>query len=232
MFSKNISVLLSAYNAEKTINTAIESILSQSYDNFEFLILDDASTDNTFKIIESFSREDKRIRIFKNSYNLGLTKSLNLLLNESNADLIARQDADDKSYKIRFQKQLEYLTVNKLDFVYARSIRNDNNKTIPKYSFYLPKKIILKYKNPFIHGTLFGRKEALNSINGYDENFLYAQDYKLVTDLMSKSFKIKIMKDVLYESNFTNNITTLNQKEQEFYSDCVKKKIKPSEFLK
>ena len=232
MFSKNISVLLSAYNAEKTINTAIESILSQSYDNFEFLILDDASTDNTFKIIESFSREDKRIRIFKNSYNLGLTKSLNLLLNESNADLIARQDADDKSYKIRFQKQLEYLTVNKLDFVYARSIRNDNNKTIPKYSFYLPKKIILKYKNPFIHGTLFGRKEALNSINGYDENFLYAQDYKLVTDLMSKSFKIKIMKDVLYESNFTNNISTLNQKEQEFYSDCVKKKIKPSEFLK
>ena len=93
----------------------------------------------------------------------------------------------------------------------------------------MPKKIILKYKNPFIHGTLFGRKEALESINGYDEDFLYAQDYKLVTDLMSKSFKIKIMKDILYESNFTNNISTLNKKEQEFYADCVKKKIKPSE---
>ena len=229
MLNKNVSVILSAYNAEKTINTAVESILSQSYDKFEFLILDDASTDNTFKIIESFSREDKRIRIFRNTYNLGLTKSLNLLLNEANSDLIARQDADDKSYKIRFQKQLEYLTKKKLDFVYSRSIRKDNNKTIPKYSFYLPKKIILKYKNPFIHGTLFGRKEALESINGYDEDFLYAQDYKLVTDLMSKSFKIKIMKDILYESNFTNNISTLNKKEQEFYADCVKKKIKPSE---
>ena len=95
----------------------------------------------------------------------------------------------------------------------------------------MPKKIILKYKNPFIHGTLFGRKEALESINGYDEDFLYAQDYKLVTDLMSKSFKIKIMKDILYESNFTNNISTLNKKEQEFYADCVKKKIKPSELF-
>lgn len=232
MFSKNISVILSAYNAEKTINTAIESILYQSYDNFEFLILDDASTDNTFKIIERFSREDKRIRIFRNSYNLGLTKSLNLLLNECSSDFIARQDADDKSYKIRFQKQLEYLTEKKLDFVYSRSIRKDNNKIIPKYSFYLPKKIVLKYKNPFIHGTLFGRKEALKSINGYDEDFLYAQDYKLVTDLMSKSFKIKIMKDILYESNFTNNISTLNQKEQEFYANCVKKKIKPSKFFK
>lgn len=229
MLNKNVSVILSAYNAEKTINTAVESILSQSYDNFEFLILDDASTDNTFKIIESLSREDKRIRIFRNTFNLGLTKSLNLLLNEANSDLIARQDADDKSYKFRFQKQLEYLTKKKLDLVYSRSIRKDNNKIIPKYSFYLPKKIILKYKNPFIHGTLFGRKEALESINGYDEDFLYAQDYKLVTDLMSKSFKIKIMKDILYESNFTNNISTLNKKEQEFYADCVKKKIKPSE---
>ena len=229
MLNKNVSVILSAYNAEKTINTAVESILSQSYDNFEFLILDDASTDNTFKIIESLSREDKRIRIFRNTFNLGLTKSLNLLLNEANSDLIARQDADDKSYKFRFQKQLEYLTKKKLDLVYSRSIRKDNNKTIPKYSFYLPKKIILKYKNPFIHGTLFGRKEALESINGYDEDFLYAQDYKLVTDLMSKSFKIKIMKDILYESNFTNNISTLNKKEQEFYADCVKKKIKPNE---
>ena len=231
MLNKNVSVILSAYNAEKTINTAVESILSQSYDNFEFLILDDASTDNTFKIIESLSREDKRIRIFRNTFNLGLTKSLNLLLNEANSDLIARQDADDKSYKFRFQRQLEYLTKKKLDLVYSRSIRKDNNKTIPKYSFYLPKKIILKYKNPFIHGTLFGRKEALESINGYDEDFLYAQDYKLVTDLMSKSFKIKIMKDILYESNFTNNISTLNKKEQEFYADCVKKKIKPSELF-
>ena len=118
MLNKNVSVILSAYNAEKTINTAVESILSQSYDNFEFLILDDASTDNTFKIIESLSREDKRIRIFRNTFNLGLTKSLNLLLNEANSDLIARQDADDKSYKFRFQKQLEYLTKKKLDLVY------------------------------------------------------------------------------------------------------------------
>ena len=228
MLNKNVSVILSAYNAEKTINT-VESILSQSYDNFEFLILDDASTDNTFKIIESLSREDKRIKIFRNTFNLGLTKSLNLLLNEANSDLIARQDADDKSYKFRFEKQLEYLMKKSLTLFIQDQLEKDNNKTIPKYSFYLPKKIILKYKNPFIHGTLFGRKEALESINGYDEDFLYAQDYKLVTDLMSKSFKIKIMKDILYESNFTNNISTLNKKEQEFYAIVSKEKIKPSE---
>ena len=72
-----ISVIMSAYNAEKHISNSIESILSQSYQNFEFLIMDDGSTDNTSKIITSYIKTDTRIKLFNNKSNIGLTKSLN-----------------------------------------------------------------------------------------------------------------------------------------------------------
>ena len=93
---------MSAYNAESTLETAIESILSQSFSNFEFLIMNDGSNDMTSEIIENYSQNDKRIRVFQNEKNEGLTKSLNILINLSKGKYIARQDADDSSVYSRF----------------------------------------------------------------------------------------------------------------------------------
>ena len=113
--SKKISVLMSVYNDEKNLPKSIQSILNQSYENFEFLILDDCSTDGTFGVLSEYVKKDERIKIFKNDKNIGLTKSLNYLINNSRGELIARQDSDDVSYKNRFYMQLKFMEENNLD---------------------------------------------------------------------------------------------------------------------
>ena len=113
MANKNlISVLLCTKNNENSIERAVESILMQNYQNIELLILDDFSNDRTFELISKF--KDSRIRIFQNSENLGLTKSLNILIKKSSGEFIARQDGDDFSHIDRLDKQLSYLKHKKL----------------------------------------------------------------------------------------------------------------------
>ena len=95
-----ISVLLSAYNSESTIDRAIESIMNQSYKNIELLIIDDYSSDSTYEKCDYYKNKYSNVSIYKNEKNLGLTASLNKLLNLSNGKYIARQDADDYSSSI------------------------------------------------------------------------------------------------------------------------------------
>ena len=97
-----ISVIMAVYNGENTVEQSINSILNQTYPHFEFLIIDDGSSDSTIKILKKCSKKDKRIKIFQHSTNLGLTKSLNLLINKIQGKFIARQDADDFSLATRF----------------------------------------------------------------------------------------------------------------------------------
>ena len=133
-----ISVIMSAYNAEKHISNSIESILSQSYQNFEFLIMDDGSTDNTSKIITSYIKTDTRIKLFNNKSNIGLTKSLNFLINQANGEYLARQDSDDVSDSKRFELQLNFMITNNLQASTTRAKIKNTNKKIPGYSYYLP----------------------------------------------------------------------------------------------
>ena len=226
--STKLSVIMSVYNAQETIKKSIQSILDQSYKEFEFLILDDASTDETFNICNEYKKKDKRIEIYRNDKNLGLTKSLNKLISYSNGEIIARQDADDVSKKERLQKQLNYLCENNLDACTSRANIMNEEKVIPRFSFLLPKKIVIRYKNPFIHGTLLIRKSVLVENNYYDENFYYSQDYKLMSDLIKKNKKIKIMNENLYFLNMKNNISNLNKEEQNYYAKCVRKNISPN----
>ena len=229
--SKLISVLLPVYNCEQYLEKAIQSILDQTYTNFELLIIDDYSNDNSAEIINNFTKFDDRVSVIRNDDNLGITKSLNKLLSLAKGEFIARQDADDISQKERFHLQLDFLQKKNLDVVYTRSKRIDNRKIIPGFSFYFPQRIVVRYKNPFIHGTLFAKKNVINNLGGYDERFIYSQDYKLVTDLLDQGCNIKIMRDVLYSSNFTGNISSINKEQQKYYADCVKKNIPPGKIL-
>ena len=149
-----ISVLLPVFNAEEDINIAIQSILNQSYKDLELLIIDDGSTDNSYQICMNISEQDNRVKVFRNHNNLGLTKSLNLLINESNGKYLARQDADDWSEETRFEKQLKFMNDENIDVVYARSVRNDTQNIFPRLSYYLPLNFVLRYKNPLIHLSL------------------------------------------------------------------------------
>jgi len=227
-----VSVVMSAYNSESSIAESIESILNQSYQNIEFLIIDDCSTDRTADVIESYLEKNKNIKFTKNKTNLGLTKSLNILIKKSSGQYIARQDADDISLHHRVQEQMQLLKSNNLDFCTTRAIIKDSMKLIPGVSSFLPKKIVLKFKNPFIHGTLLAKKTAINEIGNYDENFYYAQDYKLFFDLLKYNYNFKVILKPHYILNAKNNISENKRMEQNYFAECVRKKITPSKYLK
>jgi len=221
-----VSVLMSVKNCEENVYNSVESILNQTYENFEFLIVDDASTDNTLKILNKF--KDKRIKVFANKTNIGLTKSLNYLIKKSKGQFIARQDADDVSLPKRFEKQLNFLKKDNIKICTTRAIIKNSSRKIPAFSFYIPKKIIIRYKNPFIHGTLLMEKDLLNKMGNYDENFYYSQDYDLFFKLIQSKYLIKTLKEPLYVLNTTNNISTNKKQEQQYFADCVKSRKVPN----
>tara|TARA_B100001287_G_scaffold79897_1_gene66554 strand:+ start:1768 stop:2451 length:684 start_codon:yes stop_codon:yes gene_type:complete len=227
MFVK-VSVLMSCYNSQATISKSIESILSQSYEDIELLICDDGSIDDTYKTIEEYSKADKRISIFKNEKNIGLTKSLNFLINKSDGEFIARQDDDDISLEQRIEKQIKVINDLNLDFVTSRAKILGTDKLIPGISFNLPVSFVMNFKNPFIHGTLLIKKKILNDVGNYDERFYYAQDYKLFSDLVAKGYKYTTIKEPLYRLNVKDNISNNFKKEQDYYSRCVRNNSIPN----
>lgn len=218
---------MSVKNSELTVSTSIESILSQSFTNYEFLIIDDASTDNTYKILKKYEKKDSRIKIFQNKENQGLTKSLNILIGLADGEFIARQDSDDESMINRLKIQYDYLVKKKLDACATRSISIQSNRVIPGLSFYISPGILVKFKNPMVHGTLLISRKVLEELNNYDERFYYAQDYKLIFDLLKRGFKFKIVKEALYRLNTVDNISSKFKNEQSYYARRVRKGFSP-----
>ena len=218
-----VTVIMSVFNNEKTIASSIESILSQTYENISILVLDDASTDSTLQILKNFEKENLNIKILENNLNLGLTKSLNILIKTCNSDYIARHDGDDISHPRRIEIQMKEIIKHELDFVSSRAISFDGKRILPGWTFYLPYRFLLRYKNPFIHGTLLIKRESLRSVDFYDENYLYAQDYKLMCDLLHLKCKYRVIKKPLYTLNLENNISSIFKKEQELFATKARK---------
>ena len=118
----NASVIMSVYNNEDTIVKCVESIVNQTNNDFEFLIIDDNSTDYSYEILKKLDNQYQQIKLFKNDINIGLTKSLNQLISEASGDYIFRQDGDDYSDINRFNKQLDVMYKYNLDFCTTRAI--------------------------------------------------------------------------------------------------------------
>ena len=154
-----VSVIMSTHNSEDTLEESINSILDQTYLDIEILIMDDGSKDNSNVILDRLNTQNKSIKIFRNETNIGLTRSLNILISKSRGQYItSRHDADDISYPERIGMQMEEIETKNLDFCSTRALIKGQIKKIPGLSFYLPQKITMKYKNPFIHGTLLMKK--------------------------------------------------------------------------
>lgn len=221
-----ISVLMSTYNNEETIQEAIKSILNQTYQNFELLIMNDASTDSTLEACNSI--KDERIKIYNNKSNLGLTKSLNMLACEAKGQYFARQDADDASLSNRFEVQIQVIEKGNLDIVCSRAFVKNSKRKIPKYKNIINYKLIYKFTNPFIHGTFFIDKSIFFQIGGYDEDFIFSQDYKFMYDAIKQKAKIKIIKTPLYTLNTKNNISTNEKVRQKFFASHVKSQTTPN----
>jgi len=226
-----ISILMSAHNSSDVLKDSINSILNQDFSNFEFLIMNDGSTDDTYEIINNYLKLDQRIQLFNKSNNLGLTKSLNLLFKKSTAAFIARQDADDISLTNRLSRQLEILKSQNYDICVSRAINKNSKKLIPNISYWVPKKILFKFKNPYIHGTLVAKRKVFEKINGYDEKFYYSQDYKFFSDCYKHNLKIKYLNEPLYILNTKGNISSQKHFEQKKFADLVKNEYKIYENL-
>ena len=226
MSSQLVSVIMSVHNNEATVNTAIESILGQSYKNIELIITDDCSSDSSLSIIKKYI-DKKNVKLIENSENKGLTKSLNSMIKVAKGKFIARQDADDISLYNRIQVQVDLINKFNLDFVSSRAISLQTKKYIPNISFNLPYKFLIRYKNPFIHGTLIIKKNVLLELGNYDERFKYAQDYKLMIDALDKQYKYKVLRKPYYLLNTRNNISNLFRDEQKYFADCARNRLNP-----
>lgn len=221
-----ISVIMSVFNGELYVEQCIESVISQTFEDFEFLILDDASTDRTNEIIKK--NKDKRIKLIKNEKNLGLTKSLNLLIEMARGEYVARLDADDICMNERFQKQKTFLDQNKSIGMVASNcdIINENsdllynhcpqsNDTAFKWSFL--------FRNPIRHSTAMMRKEVLNKIGKYNESFEFSQDYELWNRIKNHS-AIAVIPETLarirvHEKSISNSMI----EKQCYFADIVSK---------
>ena len=230
MIEPLVSILMSVYNSENTLKKSLESILNQTYQNIELLLVDDCSSDKSLNILEKYADRDKRIKLLVNENNIGLTKSLNKLLLHAEGQYIARQDADDISCENRIEFQQNYILKSKNKILTSRALVMHSNRVIPKYSFYLPNSYVINYKNPFIHGTLFMKKSIMDEIGGYDENFYFSQDYKFFSDCYKAGYKVSIINKKLYLLNMENNLSNKFHQEQKYYADCVRKNITPEKF--
>jgi glycosyltransferase involved in cell wall biosynthesis len=206
-----ISVVMSVYNGEKYLKESIESILNQTYENFEFLIIDDGSTDNSKEILKSYESQDRRIKLFFREENRGLTKNLNFLINNSRGKYIARMDADDVSFKDRFEKQINFFSHNlEIDILGTFAIDIDEygniirTRTVPINDKEI-KKMILKL-SPLIHPTVMFKKNALEKISFYNEKFLTSQDLDMWYRAMAIGLKFHNIDEPLlyyrYDSNY------------------------------
>jgi len=182
-----VSVITSVYNAEKTLRGSVQSILGQSFTDFEFIIVDDGSTDTSAAILEQI--KDPRISHFKNDRNLGLSASLNRALQLAKGDYIARHDADDISIPERLKLQVRFLDANPEIGVLGgqMEIMDETGRRLEAYSLPTSHGLLawrLFFDRSFAHPTIMMHKGSLKKAGGYDEHLRYSQDHELWTRLV------------------------------------------------
>jgi len=218
MTNPKITVLMSIYNGERFLRKAVNSVLAQTFSDFEFLILDDGSTDNTWDILTGF--RDPRIRLIKNSKNMGLTRSLNKGLGLARGEYVARMDADDISLPERLQRQKEFLVKNQniaMVGCWVEMIDEKGQKT-KKVNFPIVPYLLrwrLLFTNTFAHSAVMFRKDAVLGVGGYSEKMRYAQDYDLWSRI-SMHWDVANIPAVLVEWRFwKDGISAVQAKKQE-----------------
>lgn len=197
-----ISVVMSTYNRAAFLPRAIDSVLKQTFKDFEFIIINDGSPDETDKVLSLFAAKDKRIRVITNEQNKGLIYSLNKGLDEARGKYIARMDDDDVSLPTRFEKQYAFMEQNP-DFAVVGSWigRPDNGKKWGFHDETNPDKVkMMMYLNsvPISHPASFLRRSFLNKHNiRYSYDYKAAEDRKFWLDILDAGGKIGNVPEVL-----------------------------------
>lgn len=145
MMDKKVSVIMPAYNAEKFIEEAVRSVMAQTYENWELIIIDDCSKDRTAEIAEALSKEDKRIVFLRNENNMGVAKTRNRGLERASGDYAALLDSDDIWLSEKLEKQLEKLEATGAELSYCSYGMVDENGIKNRGDFIVPEEVDLEY---------------------------------------------------------------------------------------
>jgi glycosyltransferase involved in cell wall biosynthesis len=209
-----LSVVMPVFNAEKYLDQAIQSILKQTYKNFEFIIVNDGSTDGSIDIIKKYQKKDKRI-ILINNKNTGISAALNEAIKISKGSFIARMDADDVSLPKRFETQIKYIIKNNLDLCgsWIQLFKKSRLLNISKY----PEKhkdifFRLFFMTSFAHPTVIFRKKIFKKLSY--KNHL-AEDYLLFCEIAASNYKLGNVQKILL--NYRVHLDQLSKKK--YYND-------------
>jgi glycosyltransferase involved in cell wall biosynthesis len=193
-----VSVLMAVYNAESTIAAAMESLLTQTYQNFEIIIIDDGCSDSTVNIINDF--RDDRVQVITNPENMGQIKSLNRGIDFCTGDLIARMDADDISLPPRFQLEVDAFKADpELAVVSTGAYKMFTDGSTRKLM--LPPRhpeairMISMYKSPLVHISVMIRANLMQSNYRFNDHYLIATDWELWSRILQAGLKVKVLKE-------------------------------------
>lgn len=192
-----ISVVLPAYNAEKYVREAVQSILAQSFTNFELIIINDGSTDGTLEILEKLRDHDSRVTLISRE-NKGLVESLNEGIDLARGMYLARMDADDIALPYRFERQLEWLEQTGADICgsWVRRFGTSDNRVVRFCQSDEAIKMKMLFCSPLAHPTVIMRTTLIKQLR-YDKVFLYAQDYDLWSRAAEAALNMTNVQEVL-----------------------------------
>lgn len=227
MTDPKVSVVMPVFNGEKYLGEAIDSILKQSFFDFEFIIINDASDDNTSVILNDYFLKDKRIVLIKNDNNMGLSSSLNKGLKMARGLYLARMDSDDIAISCRLKKQVSFLDNNPnvgmvgtaayivdLHGEALRKVKSSTDNEILKKA--------LKNSNQFIHPSMMFRKECIQKVGGYREELDGSEDYDLWLRI-SEHFDIANLPEYLMSYRINpNSISVTKRLRQDALAEIAK----------
>lgn len=207
-----VSVIMGVYNCKnkKLLRKSIQSIIDQTYADWEFLICDDGSTDDTLEVLTKFEGKDSRIRIIGYEQNKGLAYALNQCIACSNGEYIARQDDDDASEVIRFARQVDFLDKHQEYAIVGCTAKvYDESGSWGEYK--LEEKPVIKtflWNSPFAHPTVMMRKNALVSSGCYRvaKETRRCEDYDLFMRMYSLGYYGYNLQEHLYRYRIVNNV--------------------------
>lgn len=202
--NKKVSIIMGIYNCESTLESSIESIIGQTYSNWELIMCDDCSTDNTYEIAKIYlEKYPEKIKLIKNEVNLTLGPTLNKCLKLATGEYIARHDGDDLYVRDKLEKQVKFLEANKdIDLVgTAMKVFDEKGVYGERLSKTMPKLVDLMKETPFSHATIMAKYNVYKELNGYSEALdrRGVEDYDLWFRFYEKGFRGCNLGEALYE---------------------------------